>query len=445
LGEHCLITWHRGFDSSLVNMMLEKIETITTYGVIPPCDAHDLETILPSCELIIDGEETRHRIKGCWLEAAFQCDIGYLVFLTNDCPFEERLCIHLLDLSGKPLDSASIFWIYYTGNFRDWQIYQPDKLSFRFSGDVRWTIQILPKFGFRIPIFSEPAGAWRQWGFKRHFKITRVDDIEPYRSRFDVSASEVFQDPTVVKLADAAAKGDKQTIAELACQGADVNTVGMLGEQKVSLLLWAFDKRNIDGMLALLKAGADPTVTDEEGKTVLHHAAEIEEPEPLQALLDAGVNPDLRNPKNGETPLFRAIWENREPQFRALLAADADVNACEWEAEVGEDNVSCFKGNTLLHCAATFGREKFILALLHAGANPRAVNALGKTFQYQWIWWKESHYRQSPWWVRSFHLFTDETTQNIRKIEFWLKAHNVKIEHKRDGDNAAGKSKRPCS
>jgi len=233
------------------------------------------------------------------------------------------------------------------------------------------------------------------------------------------TASGVFKDKgsAVIWLAEAAAKGDRQAVRDLVRQGADVNAQG---ESNFSVLQWALLNKNIDGMLALLEAGADPALTDEWGGTVMHYAAGMEDPKPLQALLNAGISPDLRDSLNGQTPIFEAIMLDREPQFQALLAAGADMNA---QAMVGEGLMKT--GDRPLHHAASVN-TRFILPLLEAGADPRALDGRGRTFQPMLNMLKES-------------IATDEFIQNKRKIEAWLVEHGVELEREYVGtaDNQA--------
>jgi len=225
------------------------------------------------------------------------------------------------------------------------------------------------------------------------------------------TASEVFKDkgPAVIQLAEAAAKGDRQAIRDLVRQGADVNAQG---ESNFSILQWALLNKSIDGMLALLEAGANPALTNEWGSTVMHYAAGMEDPKPLQALLDAGVSPNLLHSRNGQTPIFEAIMLDREPQFQALLAAGADMNA---QALIGEGLMQT--GDRPLHHAASVN-TRFILPLLEAGADPRALDGRGRTFQPMLNLLKES-------------IATDEFIQNKRKIEAWLVEHGVELERER--------------
>ncbi|KXU38965.1 hypothetical protein AXE65_11010 [Ventosimonas gracilis] len=230
------------------------------------------------------------------------------------------------------------------------------------------------------------------------------------KSKLQVTASYVFKDKgsAVVRLAEAAARGDRQAVAKLVQQGADVNA---LGDLDTSVLQWAFWNQSIDGMQALLKAGADPALIDNKGMTVMHYAAAIDDPSLLQGLLDAGVSTEVRDPK-GQTPLHEAIWNRREPQLRILLGAGADPNA---QAITGEGMLET--GSRPLHLAASLNDVKGILALLEAGADPRALNGRGRTFQSYLNTMDES-------------IATDSFVAGKRKIEAWLVKHGVELERK---------------
>jgi len=153
--------------------MLQRTDVITVGKQRPQAD-----TVSSSCELTIDGRPTGQRVKGCVLEAAFQYNASYLAFLTHDCPFEETLSIYLINRLGKVMDSANLFWMYCTGNFSNVQTHQPDKISFDFfdrakdKEGTRWTLQVLPRPSFRMPLLFDPSGVFRPFGLKRHFLLT---------------------------------------------------------------------------------------------------------------------------------------------------------------------------------------------------------------------------------------------------------------------------------
>jgi len=231
----------------------------------------------------------------------------------------------------------------------------------------------------------------------------------------ELTALEVFRDPAVAQLAEAAAKGDEDAVVRLVRQGVNVDAQN---EDGISILVWAFAQDSIDGMLALLQAGADPALADKRGLTVMHYAAEVDDPARLQALLDAGVSPDLRNPLNGQTPIFNAIAQDREPQFHALIAAGADVNVRELNNPDGHRWLSGRGYAPLHHAASCDGGDfhncydgKYVLPLLQAGADPQ----LEADNEHQ-ITFREFY----SWHAAGARYATDALLENWRKVEAWL-------------------------
>lgn len=125
----------------------------------------------PLCEIVRNGQATGRNVEGALLESAARWQSFYLLFTTDDTPFEELLHIHLLDADLSLLDSATLGGIYSTGSFSLLESSDPDTLRFRFIGDTDWSVQVLPAPGFRAPLLSEPAGVSRPWGFSRHFIV----------------------------------------------------------------------------------------------------------------------------------------------------------------------------------------------------------------------------------------------------------------------------------
>lgn len=125
----------------------------------------------PRSEILQNATPTGKYVTGAVLEATVQWDSWYLLFLTDDCPFEEALNTHLLDEHFDSIDSAVIGWIYNTGVFESLTLVQPNIVQFRFIGDITWRIELLQERAFRLPFFTEPRGVWRHWGFSRHFKV----------------------------------------------------------------------------------------------------------------------------------------------------------------------------------------------------------------------------------------------------------------------------------
>jgi uncharacterized protein len=214
-----------------------------------------------------------------------------------------------------------------------------------------------------------------------------------------VDVHEVFTDPRVAELAEAVAAGKVSRVAELA-KAVDLSAQG---DKNVTLLQWALLNRSIDGMKALLDAGADPTQSGMDSDTVVHMAAMANDATYLTELLARGVNPNVRNPESGAGPLRAALMGERNEQFRALLAAGADPDLA--------DRL----GNTPLHVAGQINEPERALDLLNAGADPMARNAQGVTFQRYLFMTRAA-------------LLNAETRRQREAVEAWLTAHAIQIE-----------------
>ena len=129
------------------------------------------ENEVSNCEIIAKGVATGCIVSGIYLEAAIQYEDYHLLFITNDCPFEERLNIYLFDKQWLLLDSADMFCIYSTGSFSDLTLIEPNRARFIFFGDTDWEVEIFDAPKFRFPGTGEPPGVIRKFGFSRHFLV----------------------------------------------------------------------------------------------------------------------------------------------------------------------------------------------------------------------------------------------------------------------------------
>jgi len=152
----------------------------------------------------------------------------------------------------------------------------------------------------------------------------------------DVHAKSDIGDTPLIR----AARGNNMEAARfLVSQGADVNAKNSSnGETALRLVLW-----NKDFVQFLLSEGADVTVVDRDGNTLLHLLAdEASRPRDLAGiygemqngdfafakfLISKGVDVNAKN-KNGRTPLHSAaVWGTRIEVIRFLISEGADVNA----------------------------------------------------------------------------------------------------------------------
>ncbi len=133
------------------------------------------ETEIPKCQIYINETATDSILQGAILEAAIKYQEFYLVFTTNDCPYEDTLNIHYLDQDLRILDQATLSWPYGTGSFILINILQPNRIRFQFFTRDDWEITLYPKAQWLIPYLSEPRGVWRKFKFNHYFKISKPE------------------------------------------------------------------------------------------------------------------------------------------------------------------------------------------------------------------------------------------------------------------------------
>ena len=144
---------------------------------------------------------------------------------------------------------------------------------------------------------------------------------------------------------------------------------------------------------ALIDAGHDIEVRNDDGDTPLHSAAAKGTPDNIRALLDAGANIEAHSSLKF-TPLHKAAGGGgirsllcaEDPYaIRLLLDRGADINARHPDnirilIEAGANIEARAKtGHTPLHIAASYGTHAEIRALLDAGADPSVRHENGGT------------------------------------------------------------------
>ena len=187
-------------------------------------------------------------------------------------------------------------------------------------------------------------------------------DEEGYRSEFVELARKAY----TFSLHELAANGSVAAIQALLAAGADAKVPDNEGRTP---LHWASTNENPAVIEALLAAGADPRVRDSSGATPLRWAIRHENVAAIEALLAAGADPEVLD-EYALTPLQWAAKESENPAvIDVLLAAGADVGAR------GEGVL----GTSLLHWASTNENSAVIAALLVAGADPNVPDNEGRT------------------------------------------------------------------
>jgi hypothetical protein len=129
------------------------------------------EDAAPRSNLLHDGTPTSLLLNGVVLEAALRWRDCYVLFVTDDVPFEDALHIYLLDANFHLLDSATLASIYSTGSFAAMQLLPPNRVSFHFFGDANWEVELLPEPQARLPFFSDPRGVTRPFAFSQRLIV----------------------------------------------------------------------------------------------------------------------------------------------------------------------------------------------------------------------------------------------------------------------------------
>ena len=150
-------------------------------------------------------------------------------------------------------------------------------------------------------------------------------DLETIRSLLregaDVNAA---QGDGMTALHWSALNGDIMTMHMLLYAGATVEPTTRLGSY-TPLHLAAREGRG-EAVAVLLEAGSDPTALTGTGVSPLHLAAAAGQVDAVRALIEHGADVDLRDTTHGRTPLIFATAANRIDAMEVLLAAGADVS-----------------------------------------------------------------------------------------------------------------------
>lgn len=185
------------------------------------------------------------------------------------------------------------------------------------------------------------------------------------------TASDVFQNPQILALVEAACHGDLAKVDALVRQGADVNATGY---RDMTPLFWTMLCKNYAAIEVLLTLGANPNYKMEGDVSAMWAAAGSNDPHFLPMMLAHGGDPNIR--AGYRTALMIAIEQNRTKNIQLLLDHAADVN----EHDEG--------GNSAATQAAALAKFDVVLLLLNRGysydlqdlANRVYVRVVGKDF-----------------------------------------------------------------
>lgn len=137
-----------------------------------------------------------------------------------------------------------------------------------------------------------------------------------------------------------------------------------------SPLYVAAEKGDLAKVEEQIASGADVNIKGTYGMSALQAAADGQHAEVVNALLEAGADPDISGGLLDETPLKMAATYGYEAIVKSLIAAGAEVDA--------PDNTEV----TALGMAASRAHSGTVKILLAAGADSNATDHFGRTVLY---------------------------------------------------------------
>ncbi|WP_159092026.1 ankyrin repeat domain-containing protein [Stenotrophomonas sp. ZAC14D2_NAIMI4_7] len=239
--------------------------------------------------------------------------------------------------------------------------------------------------------------------------------------------AEGYFDGKALQLAIAAEGGDSDAIRHLVKdEGVDPDKT-FSSRDGIPLIAWPLRARSIEGLKALLDAGANPNTRESKqmnGQLInfdnaMVYAAKMDDARYLDLLLKHGGNPDTRN-INNETLLYQAfISGNQWKNVQTLVENGADVN---------ESNRRSLGDDTVLSWYTGRGGFDYAYWLLEHGADPTISQPVqegsGRTarqLMVEDIYWEITTPDNLPWqkkcqqWLADRNIPRPPMPEHIRR------------------------------
>ncbi|MFP8967735.1 hypothetical protein ACKC9G_14220 [Pokkaliibacter sp. CJK22405] len=163
----------------IVAILPMPLSPTTDFRVIA---THSPEDACP--EIVLEHTPSRQQLafEGAQLEGQFAMDNGFILLITDDVPFEERLVIYRLDQKLQVCESITLGAAYTPGIIGDLQILSASQLSFSFfNNEEVWVLELLAKPAWDRKPFQHPvrrtSGVFRRSSLRLYIKIEREQQM----------------------------------------------------------------------------------------------------------------------------------------------------------------------------------------------------------------------------------------------------------------------------
>lgn len=124
---------------------------------------------IPCLQLLKDGQPFGDPQKGALIEAQYQVDAKcYLLFVTDDVPYEETLRLYLITCDAEILDSLVFGGYLANGTLEDLNIVGERSIEFSFIHKKRCRLTVNPDSRWKKPLTFTP-GVSRPDGLKKRY------------------------------------------------------------------------------------------------------------------------------------------------------------------------------------------------------------------------------------------------------------------------------------
>jgi hypothetical protein len=145
--------------------MTNSIVPIDVFKIKP------LEYAVAKSAIIFDGQKTDAIVDGLVLDAQYQFWLGFILFTTDDVPYEEMLHITLISEQFRVIDRIDLGCAYHSAILSNILIRNQASIEFSFFGLERWLLTIDKYASFQLnwrhlTCIRYPCGRWRRHYFK---------------------------------------------------------------------------------------------------------------------------------------------------------------------------------------------------------------------------------------------------------------------------------------